>query len=106
MDNTKEKESFIKDMQELKDLLDRRDKEIDLLEERGFYIEAPIFNINWEFESLLIEKIARIYGLNSEAIGWFIADNEWGSNGYECSLENGENTKICSIEDFWDFEKG
>jgi hypothetical protein len=99
------KNRFIKEMEELKDLLDRRDKEIDLLEERGFYIEAPIFNITWEFESMLLKLISQKYDINVEALGWFIADNEWGKKEYACSRENCKDVKICNASDFWDFEK-
>ena len=54
-----------------------------------------------------MNAVAEITGINKEALSWFIYENDCGKKGYTCShtcVHNGTEMKICSVDDFLDFE--
>lgn len=102
-----DKKQFIKDMKEFKALHDKAENEITNLSKVGFdLLNAPILFIIDELKLMLRCHICRQYGLEIEALDWFVYENNWGENGYECSQNGSRAKKIKTFSDFWNFEKG
>jgi uncharacterized protein Usg len=102
-----DKKQFIKDMTEFKALHDEMEVELIKLSRVGFdLIEAPISHKIEKAESLIQQYICRRYEIELEVLEWFIYENNWGENGYECSQNGSRAKKIKTFSDFWNFEKG
>jgi hypothetical protein len=68
----------------------------------GLETESPFGVAAWKPITLLIECVEKIVGDETEAVNWFVWDNEYGRKGLEHSLPNGSMRKVRTIDDLLD----
>jgi hypothetical protein len=102
----KDKKQFIKDMTEFMNLHDKVDANTDALVSVGFDLfSSPIIDSITDLFTMIRYHICERYGIELDAMDWFIFEDDWGAKGYDCQ-RNDKKMKIKSISDFWKFEKG
>jgi len=98
------KTTFVKNIKHLKNLIGRRESVINSMMKIGFRPESEIFNIIYEYENFLIEKIAIEVGdVHAESwCEWFIVENNFGENGFEAYIDD-KKYIIKTVEELYDF---
>lgn len=73
-------------LQEMKTLHDNGDKILDDFEKfLGDCVNSPVFEQSWNYSDLALRMAEKYFNDTTEAISWFIFDNEFGTNEMQCS---------------------
>lgn len=98
---------FVKDMEKLRELNDKIGDTIAKFEAAGLVMTDEVFGELTSLD-LYVHFLSELYGINEDAIFWFIYDNEFGDKQIECVHKMDEHNfaiPICNAEDFYKFER-
>ena len=99
-------DKFIEDMLNLKKTDEELSSHIDTIYQLFGNADSDFINAIYSLYTKNIKMIASLYGLQEDAVSWFIYDNDWGGRNLKCTAEGSKEVKIDSLETFYKFEKG
>lgn len=96
------KQDFIKYLNEFQNGCDEDEKNFP----NGIFEIDWMCNITGRHYPLIIGLMEKLFNINSDWLGWFCFENDFGRKGLECSEKNGPEVSIKTAADLWDFLKG
>jgi len=94
-----------KKIEELKKIFKEFEVVAMALRNAGIILDNPLFDAIYNIETFAIKTLAENIGIELAAMEWFIIDNNWGENKFECQKDKGKPVIINSIKAFLEFEK-
>lgn len=91
-------------IERMKQAFEDCDKALNILESAvGIILESPLYKTISRLQDVTVIATADSIGIETEALDWFVYENNFGATGHVCE-KDGVETVIDSIDAFLQFE--